>query len=75
MLDEENQTVAVPVTFNRLGDPLEYAVIHRRGKTHEALLFIESKPSILNSALLAVGLVPGPLLSLARDAVPVLVGG
>ena len=59
VLDEENKTVSVPATFNRLGDPLEYAVIHRRGKTHEALLYIESKPSILNSALLAVGMVPG----------------
>ncbi len=55
----ESMTVTIPVIVNRLGDPLEYALIHRKGKTHEALLLTEVKPSVLNGALLALGLIPG----------------
>ena len=58
-LDEEAMTVTIPVVVNRIGDALEYALIHRRGKTHEALLITEVKPSVLNGALLALGLTPG----------------
>lgn len=57
--DREAKTATIPAMVNRLGDPLEYALIHRRGKTHEALLITEVQPSIMNAALLALGLEPG----------------
>jgi hypothetical protein len=57
--DEKAQTVSVPVTFNEPPDPLEYVLIHKKGKRHEALLITTAKPSVLNGALLLLGLEPG----------------
>jgi hypothetical protein len=52
-------TVSVPATVNEPPDPIEYLLIHRRGKRHEALFWTMSKPSVLNAALLLLGLSPG----------------
>ncbi len=58
-IDLQKGTVTVPAVVNAPPDPIEYLLIHRKGKKHEAMFFTESKPSVLNSALLLVGLVPG----------------
>jgi hypothetical protein len=58
-VDLEARTVAVDAFVNRPGDLLEYVLIHRRGKGHEALLVTEVRPSVLNAGLLALGLTPG----------------
>jgi hypothetical protein len=58
-LDLEKGTVTVPAIVNAPPDPIEYLLIHKKGKKHEAMFFTESKPSVLNSALLMLGLVPG----------------
>lgn len=58
-LDAKAQTVAVPVVVNDPQDPIEYLLIHKRGKRHEAMFVTPSKPSVLNAALLMLGMVPG----------------
>ena len=47
-LDSKARTVTIPAVVNQAQDPIEYLLIHRRGKKHEAMFLTESKPSILN---------------------------
>jgi hypothetical protein len=58
-LDAKAGTVAVKATVNSPQDPIEYLLIHRKGKKHEAIFVTKSKPSVLNAALLMLGLLPG----------------
>lgn len=58
-LDAKAQTVAVPAVVNDPQDPIEYLLIHKRGKRHEAMFVTPTKPSVLNAALLMLGMVPG----------------
>ncbi|HEX6812756.1 MAG TPA: YdjY domain-containing protein [Planctomycetota bacterium] len=58
-LDPKAQTVTVAATANEPQNEIEYLLIHRRGKRHEALFVTRSKPSVLNAALLMLGLQPG----------------
>lgn len=58
-LDAKAETVTIKVVVNEPQDPLEYLLIHRRGKKHEAMFYTTSKPSVLNAALLMLGLQPG----------------
>jgi hypothetical protein len=44
---------------NEPQNEIEYLLIHKRGKRHEALFVTRSKPSVLNAALLMLGLEPG----------------
>ena len=58
-LDSKAQTVTIPATANEPQNEIEYLLIHRRGKKHEAIFVTRSKPSVLNAALLMLGLQPG----------------
>ena len=58
-VDLRAQTVTIPVVMNAPPDPIEYLLIHRKGKKHEAMFYTHSKPSVLNGALLLLGLQPG----------------
>ncbi len=58
-VDTKASTVTIESEVGRPADPLEYVLIHRKGKTHEAMLITEVVPSLLNTALLAIGLEPG----------------
>ncbi len=58
-LDAKARTVTIPVVVNQPQDPIEYLLIHRRGKKHESMFITETKPSVLNAALLMVGLSKG----------------
>jgi len=58
-LDAKARTVTIPVVVNRMQDPIEYLLIHRKGKKHESVFITETKPSILNAALLMIGLEKG----------------
>ena len=49
----------MPCVVNEPQDPIEYLLIHRKGKRHEAVFVTKSKPSVLNAALLLLGLTPG----------------
>ncbi|MBL8732388.1 MAG: hypothetical protein JNN13_08470 [Planctomycetes bacterium] len=59
VVDAKAQTVSIPAVVNESRDPVEYLLIHRKGKRHEAVFFTMAKPSVLNTALLLVGLQPG----------------
>ena len=58
-LDSKAQTVTIPATVNEPQQEIEYLLIHRRGKRHEAIFWTRTKPSVLNAALLMLGLQPG----------------
>ena len=58
-VDLQAQTVTIPVVMNAPPEPIEYLLIHRKGKKHEAMLYTHSKPSLINGALLMLGLEPG----------------
>lgn len=58
-LDAKAQTLTIKAFVNQPQDPIEYLLIHRRGKKHEAMFYTKSKPSVLNAALLMLGLQPG----------------
>lgn len=54
-VDPGKRTIRIAAEVIRPADPLEYLLIHRRGKSHEALLVTDVKPSVLNSAFLLLG--------------------
>lgn len=58
-VDLEGKKLTLRAKVSRPADLLEYLLITRIGKAHEALLVTEAQPSVLNAALLALGLTPG----------------
>lgn len=58
-LDLQGKKLALKVRVGRPADLLEYVLIARQGKSHEALLVAEVQPSILNAAMLLLGLTAG----------------
>ncbi len=58
-IDAKARTVSIPAVMNNPPDPVEYLLIHQRGKKHEAVLVTKVRPSVLNGALLLVGLKQG----------------
>lgn len=58
-IDAKAATVTVKAVMNEPPDPIEYVLIHRRGKRHEAMFWTQCKPSVLHAALLMIGLQPG----------------
>ena len=59
VVDAKKGTVTIPAVVNPPQDPVEYLLIHRRGKKHEAVFWTTTKPSVLNAALLMIGLKQG----------------
>jgi hypothetical protein len=58
-VDTAAGTVTIPAVMNAPRDPIEYLLIHRKGKMHEAMFFTFTKPSVLNTALLLLGMEQG----------------
>lgn len=50
--------------------PLEYVVVSTGGYTHEALVLVKATPSILNAALVSIGLKPGKTITFKRKDPP-----
>ena len=46
-IDLKAKTVTIDAVMNQPPDPIEYLLIHRRGKMHEAIFFTNSKPSVI----------------------------
>ena len=59
VFDGKAGTVTIPAVVNQPPDPVEYLLIHKRGKRHEAMFWTPSKPSVINAALLMLGMTPG----------------
>ncbi|MCY2956534.1 MAG: YdjY domain-containing protein [Planctomycetota bacterium] len=70
VVDAKAQTVTIKATMNQPPDPIEYLLIHKKGKRHEALFITGSKPSVLNAALLLLGLKPGKNASVREKNPP-----
>lgn len=70
VLDGKAKTVTIDAVVNQPPDPIEYLLIHRRGKMHEAMFFTQSKPSVLNAALLMLGMQPGKNASYEEKTPP-----
>jgi hypothetical protein len=68
--DAKAQTVSITATVNNPQDPIEYVLIHKKGKRHEAVFITKSKPSVLNAALLMLGLQPGKNASYVEKSPP-----
>src|SRR5262252_6442978 len=58
-VDAKAQTITIQAVMNQPPDPIEYLLIHKRGKRHEAVFITNSKPSVLNAAFLLLGFAPG----------------
>ncbi len=72
-LDREAKTISIKAELGRPDQPLEYLLINPRGKGHEALLVTEVKPSLLNAAMLALGLEKGQNARMKdKDPLPTL---
>ena len=70
-IDFKNKTITVPVVVNAPTDSIEYVLIHRNGKAHEAVLITHAKPSVLNSAFVFLGLKEGKNFALKeKDPMP-----
>jgi hypothetical protein len=73
VFDAKAGTVAIPAIVNHAQDPIEYLLIHKKGKRHEAVFVTRCKPSLLNGALLLLGLQPGKNASyVEKDPPPTL---
>jgi hypothetical protein len=58
-VDAKAQTITIGAVMNQPPDPIEYLLIHKKGKRHEAVFITGSKPSVLNAAFLLLGFAPG----------------
>ena len=58
-LDAKARTITVDAVVGRPDQPLEFLLIHQRGKTHESLFVCKAKASVLNAAFLALGYEKG----------------
>lgn len=58
-LDVERGLVSLPVRVLVRDELLEYVLVGPRGQLHESLFVTDVAPSVLNTALLALGLEPG----------------
>lgn len=58
-LDAKAGTLSIKAFVNEARDPIEYLLVHRRGKRHEAVFWTSAKASLLNGALLLLGLEQG----------------
>jgi hypothetical protein len=54
-LDQTNRTVSFPATVNLLEETVEYAVVHRTGKTHESIFRTSALPQDIHLAMLLLG--------------------
>lgn len=68
-LDLERRWVRLDGQVCILNANLEYVLVGKRGARHEALFYVDCKPSALNAALLALGLKPGENFQV-REKVP-----
>jgi hypothetical protein len=54
-LDKNSRTVTFPVMLNLRDETVEYAVVHKTGKTHESIFSTEARPQDIHVAMLLLG--------------------
>jgi hypothetical protein len=57
-LDKTNRSVSFPATVNLREETVEYAVVHKTGKTHESVLRTDAQPRDIHVAMLLLGVKP-----------------
>ena len=55
-LDSRHRTATFPATVNLREETVEYAVVHKTGKTHESVFRTDARPLDIQVALLLLGL-------------------
>ncbi|HED64280.1 MAG TPA: hypothetical protein ENJ09_01875 [Planctomycetes bacterium] len=66
-VDLERGLVGMPASVLVREELLEYVLVGPRGATHESLFLTDVKPSILNTALLLLGVEPGRNATIRRS--------
>lgn len=74
-LDRERGLLALPVTVQIKHDLLEYLLVSPNGAAHESLFLTRARPSLLNAALLLLGVEPGRNAWLETRPLPEGAGG
>lgn len=57
-LDRSNRTARFAAAVNQREETVEYAVVHKTGKTHESIFRTEARPQDIQVALLLLGAKP-----------------
>lgn len=57
-LDKNSRTVTFPVMLNLRDETVEYAVVHKSGKTHESIFSTAARPQDIQVAMLLLGAKP-----------------
>ncbi len=66
-LDKSNRTVRFPGSVNLRDETVEYAVVHKTGKTHESIFTTEARPQDIHVAMLLLGVKPVMTRSFGAD--------
>lgn len=66
-LDRNSQTVSFPAAVNLRDETIEYAVVHKTGKTHESIFRTSAKPKDIHVAMLLLGAKPMMTNSFGAD--------
>jgi hypothetical protein len=66
-LDKNSRTVTFPVSLNLRDETVEYAVVHKLGKTHESIFSTEARPQDIHVALLLLDAKPAMTNTFGAD--------
>jgi hypothetical protein len=66
-LDKTSRTVSFPAAVNSRDEIVEYAVVHKNGKTHESIFRTEARPLDIQVALLLLNAKPVMTNSFGAD--------
>ncbi len=66
-LDKNSRTVTFPVSLNLRDITVEYAVVHKFGKTHESIFITEARPQDIHVALLLLDVKPAMTNTFGAD--------
>ena len=66
-LDKSNRTVRFPASVNLRDETVEYAVVHKTGKTHESIFRTSARPQDVHVAMLLLDVKPMMTRSFGAD--------
>jgi hypothetical protein len=66
-LDKNSRRIVFPAIVNLRDETIEYALVHKLGKTHESIFSTEARPQDIHVALLLLGVKPAMTNSFGPD--------
>lgn len=66
-LDKNSRTITFPAVLNLRDVTVEYAVVHKLGKTHESIFSTEARPQDIHVTMLLLGVKPGMTNAFGAD--------